>query len=179
MCSGSCANDGSGQGHFLWPAEGAGPPVAWCRRHSRATVLSTPAVGRASLFPGRFQCGSSTMSKKIKMHLRPFERAVSLSASGEGDSHPKSPRGRGRGGGRVNPPLSPPLQAWLSPQGTVMAAAWTDTAQVSGRCFWSLQLLCCFGKVSWAGWSQVRRWIPLCPCRLFTSGVGLSLYLQS
>lgn len=142
MCSGSCANDGSGQGHFLWPAEGAGPPVAWCRRHSRATVLSTPAVGRASLFPGRFQCGSSTMSKKIKMHLRPFERAVSLSASGEGDSHPKSPRGRGRGGGRVNPPLSPPLRAWLSPQGTVMAAAWTDTAQVSGRCFWSLQLLC-------------------------------------
>lgn len=135
VCGGRCAGDGSGHGHFLWPAEGAGPPAAWCIRHSRATVLSTPAVGRASLFCGRFQCGSSTMSKKIKMHFRPFERAVSLSVSEEGDSQPRSPRGRGRGGGRLSPPLSPPLRAWLSPQGPVMAAAWMDPAQVSGRCF--------------------------------------------
>ncbi|XP_039736585.1 zinc finger protein 805-like, partial [Pteropus medius] len=71
------------------------------------------------------------MSKKIKMHFRPFERAASLSVSGEGDSQPRSPRGRGRGGGRLSAPLSPPLRAWLSPQGPVMAAAWTDPAQMS------------------------------------------------
>lgn len=161
----------------------AGLSTACDRRHLRATVPSTPAVGSRSLFCGGFQCSSSKMSRKeAKTYLRLFERVVNLPVSGECDSQLRSPRGQGKGGGGLSPrdpPLSPPLRAPLSPQSTVMATVWMDPAQVSGRYFCHCSFSADWESASGQGRGQVSHRIPLCPCTLFTSGAAMSLYLQS
>ncbi|XP_029780279.1 zinc finger protein 202-like [Suricata suricatta] len=115
---------------------GAGLLASWTQRHLCATIPSTPAVGRGSLFCGRFPCSSSKKRRKgVETRLRAFERAVSLPETGESGSQPRSLLpDLGRGGGRPSlrdQPPSPPLRAPLCPRGPMMAAAWMDPAQVS------------------------------------------------
>lgn len=123
--------------------------------------------------------------KNEHKRVRAFERVVSLPATGEVERHPWSPRpGQRRVGGRTSPrdPLLLPevraaRSAPLAPQGPVMAAAWMDPAQVSGRCFGHC---CCAAggeRAPGRAGGQQRHGVALCSCVLSsTSAAGLALY---